>query len=583
MNLLKFTWKATSPARIYLIGPILMMVFYAVYGYFRPYLLKLLINAASTYKGQEAVDKLWEIAPYFIALIFAFEVVCHFYDWCSMRFKPAVKNNIAKILVDQLLKHDYRFFQTHMTGNLTSKINDLVKNVPEIIKTITDNFLTNILSLFAAVYLLSQVHFLFAAGILIWSIIFFVLSVSTISSFNHLANTRAESSAKIIGTIIDILSNVVNVKLFARKLYELSRLDYFLNNYYVASIKQRWFLLKIYASQGFSYAIYQSVCIVLLIKLFGEGKVTPGDFGMILTINLWVFDCIWNMSDKMRSFSENWGAVTQALNAIYVPTRINDKPNAPALAVTKGEIRFDNVEFKYKGAELLFRQTSVTIQGGQKVGLVGHSGSGKSTFVNLILRLFDVTSGRILIDGQDIRDISQNSLHEEIGTIAQDPALFHRTILENIRYGKLEATDEEVITAAKKIHAHEFIESLPEKYHTMVGERGTKLSGGQRQRISIARAILKNAPILILDEATSQLDTETELVIQEAFKDIMPNKTAIVIAHRLSTLLSMDRILVFERGRIIQDGTHQELIAKDGLYRKLWQSQICGIIPDETE
>ncbi len=583
MNKIKFTWQALGSLRIYLIGPFFMMAFYAIYGSLRPYLLKLLIDTASTYQGQEAVNRLWQIAPYFIALLFIFELGCQLYDWCDMRFKPAIKNQIARMLVDHILKHDYRYFQTHMAGNLAAKINDLIRYTPDIIKTVIDNYLTNILSIMVSIYTLWTVNGLFALGILAWTILFLIISISTITRFDHLATNRAEASSRIIGAIIDIFNNVLNVKLFARKMYELSRLDVFMKNYYVASITQRWFLLKVYASQGISYAIYQTVCIILLIKLYGEGKVTPGDFGLIITINLWVVDCIWDMSDKMRSFSEQWGSMDQALKTIYAPARILDKPAAPDLQVPKGEIVFDRVEFKYNNSELLFRQKSITIPAGQKVGLVGYSGSGKSTFVNLILRLFDVTSGRILIDGQDIRDVTQASLHASIGTIAQEPSLFHRTIMENIRYGRLNATDEEVIQAAKKIQAHDFIIQLPEGYNTLVGERGTKLSGGQRQRISIARAILKNAPILILDEATSQLDTETERVIQEALKDIMPGKTAFVIAHRLSTLLSMDRILVFDHGKIIQDGTHEELINQEGLYRRLWTSQVCGFIQDEQE
>jgi ATP-binding cassette subfamily B protein len=229
----------------------------------------------------------------------------------------------------------------------------------------------------------------------------------------------------------------------------------------------------------------------------------------------------------------------------------------------------------------------VTIYPGQKVGLVGHSGSGKSTFVNLILRLFDVDGGRILIDGQDISQTTLNSLHRAIGTIPQDPSLFHRSLFENIAYGSENsaqtATREEAIEAAKKAHAHKFIEKLPGGYSSLVGERGIKLSGGQRQRISIARAFLKNAPILILDEATSQLDSITENLIQESLKNLMLNKTTLVIAHRLSTLEIMDRILVFDRGKIIEDGTHEELMRMNGTYKRLWSAQVTGELTNQVE
>ena len=260
-----------------------------------------------------------------------------------------------------------------------------------------------------------------------------------------------------------------------------------------------------------------------------------------------------------------------------LPLEILDKPDAVILKCNRGQITFNNVKFHYKGTEPLFQNKSIEIKAGQKVGLVGYSGGGKSTFVNLILRLYDITDGAILIDGQDIRDVTQDSLRSSIALIPQDPSLFYRSLMDNIRYGRIDATDEEVISAAKKAHAHEFITKLSKIYDSLVGERGAQLSGGQRQRIAIARAILKNAPILILDEASSQLDSPTESLIQESLWDLSQNKTTLVIAHRLSTLLNMDRILVFDQGVIVEDGTHTELLSLNGLYRKLWDSQVGGI------
>ncbi len=260
-----------------------------------------------------------------------------------------------------------------------------------------------------------------------------------------------------------------------------------------------------------------------------------------------------------------------------------DVLDAKPLVVTKGHIKFEQVTFYYKEDNSLFEQLDVEIQAGTKVGLVGASGSGKTTFVNLILRFFDVESGRILIDGQDIAQVTQDSLHEQIAMIPQDTSLFHRSLMENIRYGRLEATDQEVIEAAKRAHCHEFISSLPEGYHTLVGERGIKLSGGQRQRIAIARAMLKNAPILVLDEATSALDSVTEKYIQVALSSLMQGRTVIVIAHRLSTLAEMDRILVFDQGHIIEDGNHPTLLAKQGHYAKLWHMQAGGFLLEQEE
>lgn len=272
------------------------------------------------------------------------------------------------------------------------------------------------------------------------------------------------------------------------------------------------------------------------------------------------------------------GNITQGVSIALIPLTIQDPQPAQSLQLHQGSIVFDQVTFHYQGAATLFHKQSVSIAADQKIGLVGYSGSGKTTFINLLLRLYEITAGAIMIDGQDIRHVTQDSLHRAIGLIPQDPLLFHRSLLENIRYGRLEASDAEVITAAKQAHADEFIVQLPQGYASLVGERGVKLSGGERQRIAIARVLLKNAPILILDEATSQLDSVTEELIQQSLKRLMHGKTSIVIAHRLSTLLQMDRILVFKAGEIIEDGPHQALLAQGGLYKTLWEAQVGGLL-----
>lgn len=319
-----------------------------------------------------------------------------------------------------------------------------------------------------------------------------------------------------------------------------------------------------------------------LVNLYGKNLVTIGDFALIFGLSMQLGHMIWYTLDFVNQFNQAIGKCKQSLSALLIQPEIMDQSDAPDLHVKEGKITFDKIKFHYKGTEALFQNKSVMIEAGQKVGLVGYSGGGKTTFVSLILRLYDVTGGRILIDAQDIRDVTQESLRASIALIPQDPSLFHRSLMDNIRYGRPDATDEEVIEAAKRAHAHEFISQLPQGYASLVGERGVKLSGGQRQRIAIARAILKNAPILILDEATSQLDSVTESHIQESLWDLMQGKTTIVIAHRLSTLLHMDRILVFDHGKIVEDGPHAELLVKAGLYKTLWDAQVGGFLPDLT-
>jgi ATP-binding cassette subfamily B protein len=295
---------------------------------------------------------------------------------------------------------------------------------------------------------------------------------------------------------------------------------------------------------------------------------------------LLVINDVRNLSRRFLEFFEYVGNITDGVGVIIRPHEVTDTGGARELAVTAGEIRFEQVQFTYPGGMEVFRGLDLTIQPGRRVGLVGFSGSGKSTFVNLILRLYDIQGGRILVDGQDVREVTQDSLRGAIAMISQDPMLFHRSLLENVRYGRLDATDEEVQEAAQRAHAHEFIASLPEGYDSLVGERGVRLSGGQRQRIAIARAILKNAPIFFMDEATSSLDSVTERHIKDSIEELMRGRTAIVIAHRLSTISHLDRIVVFHQGEVVEDGTHAELLRHGGHYARLWSMQAGGFLPE---
>lgn len=299
-----------------------------------------------------------------------------------------------------------------------------------------------------------------------------------------------------------------------------------------------------------------------------------GDFALVLTLTLAVIDIVWDISQHYMRFVENIGKCSQALKTLLVPHAVKDMPNAHPLVIKEGEIEFRNVCFSPEKERPIFKDLSLKIKGHEKVGIVGHSGSGKTTFLNLLVRLMDVDEGGILIDGQDVREVTQDSLHQNISFIPQEPMLFHRTILENIKYGNLQASDEDVREAARQSYADAFIQSFTNGYETIIGERGSTLSGGQRQRLAIARSIIKGAKILILDEATSALDSETEHYIQESLKGLMQNKTVLVVAHRLSTLLQMDRIIVLHEGKVAEEGTHDALLLKKGHYAKLWNMQL---------
>jgi ATP-binding cassette subfamily B protein len=309
-------------------------------------------------------------------------------------------------------------------------------------------------------------------------------------------------------------------------------------------------------------------------------NISPGDFVLVITLNIAISNSLQSLFHNAGNFSEYFGDTEQGLQTILLNIENKEKVRKGncEFNVRKGNIRFLNVNFSYPNSKKLFNNLSITIPPSSKVGLVGYSGSGKTTFINLILALYKPCSGQIHIDGYDINLMQENLLRQKIGTITQEISLFNRSIIENIRYGCLSASDEQVIDAAKKARAHKFILSLPKGYNTIIGERGLKLSGGERQRIAMARVILKKAPILILDEATNQLDSISENEIQETLDDFSKDKTTIIIAHRLTTLLHLDYILVFDNGKIVQAGTHHDLVRKNGLYRTLWKNQSNGFI-----
>ena len=481
------------------------------------------------------------------------------------------------------MQHSHNFFQNNFSGSIANKVRDLANSTPQMLAKILYNFLNVILSLLIAFFTLYSIHKLFAFALIFWAGIFILMAFKASKLTNPFSIAAADQQTRIMGNLVDVLSNISNVRFFSRSRFESSKIKSLQDDYTKISKKRNIFLIKFYLIHACTFSAYFCFCIVALIWLYSQGLVTLGDFLLLFTINNWIIHLMWMTANELNGFLEDVGTINQALSVINEPLQIKDLPDSKTISVTRGEITFENVGFTYhKNSEPLFCNKSLTIKSGQKVGLVGHSGGGKTTFVNLILRFFDVDSGHILIDGQDISKVTQESLRSSIGMIPQDPSLFHRTLLENISYGSFNASESEVIEATKKAHAHEFIKKLTQGYDSLVGERGVKLSGGQRQRIAIARAFLKNAPILILDEATSQLDSITENLIQDSLENLMSGKTTIVIAHRLSTLKNMDRILVFDSGKIVEDGSHQELLELNGTYKKLWDSQVGGFIPDST-
>lgn len=567
-----------KPFHWQVIGLMLVACYWAIHVSLQPYVIKLILDHAS-----QSLTFLNLLIPtiFYILLSIAAPINSKFHNYLCLNLYPQLKANIMSDASNRISHYSYSFFQNQFSGTISDKIKNLGKGSQEIVEIIINKFFGRFLALIVACITLATVHPILPYILLIWTAILVIISISITRRARDLSLDLSEANSRVMGSIVDRLANILNVRLFDNYIYERKELDTKLSEMVEKDKRLIWFFLKVVLAQGLATSVMISASLIVLTLFVHSKNITIGDFGLVLTLSLSFADIIFLFAMEVSKFSEVYGMVSQGIALMNRDVEVRDVLNAQELKVINGEIRFDKVHFSYPTAEPLFSNKSITIPGGQKIGLVGYSGAGKSTFVNLILRLYDVDEGKILIDEQDIKMVTQSSLHRSIGMIPQDPTLFHRSLMENIRYGITDCTDEEVIAAAKKAHAHDFIERLPLGYETLVGERGIKLSGGQRQRVAIARALLKNAPILLLDEATSALDSVTEAIIKDSLVDLMEGKTTIVVAHRLSTLLHMDRILVFEKGQILEDGPHKELLAKGGLYKTLWDAQVGGFIQDK--
>ncbi len=556
-------------------------IIWAFTNTFTPYMLKLIIDHVVDASSNK-LDLFKSTMPYvlcYIALWLGLSVNMRFLDWVKLKLFPSVREDVMSKMFSYLNQHSYHFFQNNFAGSLVNKIGDMQSGIIEIL-TILDDLYAQVFGLTIAIITLLFIHPVFAVILIVWAAAFILITFLFLKSIRNLSHIFAESKTVVMGRMVDSISNIANIRLFARHNEE--------NLYINQSIKTAVQNDRIMQAKIINMRMFWDVSIIFLLGLnifvllymYSNNLVSIGDFTFVISLSISILWNLWFLASQLVSFSEQMGVCKQALSIVSVPHEIVDDLDAKPLVITKGRIQFHHVNFHYDEGQRLFKNKNIVIEAGQKVGLVGFSGSGKSTFVNLILRLFEVESGEITIDDQNISHVTQESLRNHIALIPQDISLFHRTLMENIRFGVKDVSDEIVIEVSKKAHCHEFISQLTLGYQSMVGERGIKLSGGQRQRIAIARAMLKNAPILILDEATSSLDSVTEKYIQDALHLLMQNKTTIVIAHRLSTLSSMDRILVFSNGEIIEDGTHASLMEQRGHYAKMWEMQAGGFLPE---
>lgn len=582
ISLKKFIIDIIKPYKWHVISLLFIALYWGVNNSLSPYVLKLIIDKAVAFNDGDKSAVFNAVKPYVVIYILLWVVIAvdmRLLDWVRLKLFPSLRYDIVTQMFAYLNKHSHRYFQNNFSGSLTNKISDMTSGVVTIFSTLDEGF-AQCAGLLIAIITMLIVHPVFALILLGWALAFFLIAFCFFKPIRELSMIFATSKTSVVGKLVDSVSNVTNVRLFSRNTYENKLIHETTLETVEKDRAMQWVILKMRIYWDISIIVLIGLNIYVLVTMYGKNQVSIGDFSFIISLSISIFYNLWYLASQFVVFAEELGKCKQALTIISAPHEIIDKVGAKPLVVTQGRIEFDEVTFHYDEGAHLFNNKNVVVEPGQKIGLVGLSGSGKSTFANLILRVFDVESGRILIDGQDISHITQDSLRENIAMIPQDITLFHRTLFENIRYGQVNASEDQVIEASKKAHCHEFIIQLAAGYESLVGERGIKLSGGQRQRIAIARAILKNAPILILDEATSALDSLTEKLIQDSLHTLMKGRTTIVIAHRLSTLSEMDRILVFDNGRIIEDGSHEQLIKAQSHYTRMWQMQAGGFLPD---
>lgn len=591
LNITKFMLKSIKGFRFFILSVVaITIMFEMVHLTVAPYILKSIFDIITeNVNNPERMFSLVKMPLIWYLICFSvFPITSNAIHFFQIVCFGRIQRKMRKIVFNYTQKHSYKYFQDNMSGSLANKVNDVVNSCEKI----SFVFATEVISIIVGICFLAfwtrKIDAIFSLIFIVWTISFILLNLLISLQFKEYSKNLAESKSKFTGKVVDALTNIFNVKNFARERYENSLIA---DSAQVIYDKNKslytYKILTNVFKYGFCYILIISN-YTLAIYLRYKGILSVGDVIFIIqTSNILMWTNRY-FSDVLMNLFEAIGTLKQGMEKLFVKREVVDNKNAKDLIVKKGKIEFKKVTFNYSEEGTgIFNDLSITIKPGERIGLVGFSGAGKSTFVNLLLRYFDIKddSGNITIDNQDISKVTQESLRNHIALIPQESSLFHRSIMENIRYGKLDATDEEVMEAAKKAHCHEFIGELKEGYGSLVGERGVKLSGGQRQRIAIARAILKDAPILILDEATSSLDTVTERCIQDSMQKLMEKRTVIAVAHRLSTLQDMDRILVFDKGAIIENGSHDELVSKkDGRYAQLWKMQLDGFIPeDENE
>ncbi|MDD9178471.1 MULTISPECIES: ABC transporter ATP-binding protein [Aliivibrio] len=484
-----------------------------------------------------------------------------------------------------LLKQSVSFYSDDFAGRIATKVMQTSLSVRETVMKLLDVLVYISVYFTSMIVMVGQADWRLMAPMLIWLAAYVAIQFYFVPKLKAISEKQADARSTMTGRIVDSYTNINTVKLFSHSKRETEYAEEGMKEFLSTVHKQMRLATGINISvEIINYLLVFSIAAVS-IMLWIDNVLSVGAIAIAISLALRINGMSHWIMWEISSLFENLGTVTDGMNTLSKPITINDKPGASELKVTQGSIKFDKVNFHYGENKGVINDLNLEIKPGEKIGLVGRSGAGKSTLVNLLLRFHDIESGAITIDGHDLRDVTQDSLRSQIGMVSQDTSLLHRSIRDNIKYGRPDASDDELFAATKQAQAHEFIETLTDSYGSkgydaQVGERGVKLSGGQRQRIAISRVLLKDAPLLILDEATSALDSEVEAAIQDSLDELMEGKTVIAIAHRLSTIAAMDRLLVMDQGRVVEQGTHQELVALGGIYAQLWNHQTGGFISE---
>ncbi|MHB1163553.1 MAG: ABC transporter ATP-binding protein [Minisyncoccota bacterium] len=554
-----------------------------VAGVIAPLYLKKFINilAAGTAVPGVAEAVFWVLGTYALINLGA---------WVAQRVRMFTLGRIeARVMADlydqafeYLLGHAHEFFISNFTGTLTRRVTRYARSFEQVLDNVLINFFPSAIFLIGVVTVLSLSSVWLGGSLFVLTIVFIYIQYKMVMWMQPLRTRRTEEDSRMTGALSDAVLNHSTITAFATLSHERSLFASVTESWYEATKQSMDGYTRVYATQGLIAAFIEIAILGGTAFLWLQGLLTIGDFVLVQIYIIGLLNRVWGVGRNMRQLHDAFSEATEMLDIMELPHGVLDVPGAKALVVTDGAITFDQVRFEYHDNNEVLKDFSLAIAPREKIALVGSSGAGKSTITKLLLRLYEISSGSIRIDGQDVAAVSQESLRRAIAFVPQEPMLFHRSLMENIRYGREDATDEEVMEAAKHAHCHEFISRYPEGFQTMVGERGVKLSGGERQRVAIARALLKNAPILVLDEATSSLDSESERLIQDALTRLMEGKTVIAIAHRLSTVMHMDRLIVMERGTVVLSGTHSELLEQESnLYKKLWEIQAGGFLRED--